>query len=135
MISNHRVEQILQGTDFGRTVFEKTFEVQIPDEGKSRLSNPCYKGGNGSISVFRADSGRWIYKDHGNNEYRGDCFDFYAALNGFDIRNEFAQLLSAMEMDFGIIDIDWSENIQNQPLRPYKLMQGQFLPLFVEILT
>jgi len=125
MNSNHRVERILQATDFGRTVFEKTFEVQIPDGGKSGLFNPCYEDGNGSVSVFRTDSGRWMYKDHGNEEYRGDCFDFYAALNGFDIRNEFAQLLRAMEMDFGIVDIDWGP-AEAAPLPPSTIKRSVF---------
>ena len=106
--SRDRVAHILSATDDGRSVYEQLLEVTIEGRGKDHLKNPAYDDSNGSLSVYLGDSGRWLHHDHGNSDYKGDCFDFYAQRYDFDIRSQFAQMLTAMEQEFNVVDIDWA---------------------------
>jgi len=63
-----------------------------------------------SMEIF--DNGR-AFKDYGDNEYKGDVFDFYAAQNGLDPEHDFHRILEDLAGQAGI-ELDHGEDYEEE---------------------
>ena len=79
-------QTVLSLTNGGLNVFRHYFGNGISTRRKFR--NPFYEDTHPSCSLyFDSQRGIYKYKDFGNEDYSGDCFDLVATLHNLSCRN------------------------------------------------
>ncbi|MFL9837199.1 DUF3987 domain-containing protein [Flavobacterium sp. ST-75] len=92
--------ELLERSNNGLDFFKIYFGDQLRWATKKRsknLKNPFYRDKNGSLSIYEDDSGRWRFKDYGDSNFQGDCFNLYALEYSIDINTGFNDLLLKMK--------------------------------------
>lgn len=100
-------QTVLSLTNGGLNVFRHYFGNNISTRRKFR--NPFYEDTHPSCSLyFDRQRGIYKYKDFGNEDYAGDCFDLVAKLHNLSCRNadDFIEILRIIdrELNLGIAD-------------------------------
>ena len=100
-------QTVLSLTNGGLNVFRHYFGNGISTRRKFR--NPFYEDTHPSCSLyFDSQRGIYKYKDFGNEDYSGDCFDLVATLHNLSCRNteNFIEILRIIdrELNLGIED-------------------------------
>lgn len=86
--------ELLHATDGGRSIFEHVLSqhgLKMTDAGASHLRNPFYDDDNGGMSITQGDD-RYIFKDFGDHDYRGDAFDFAGHHYQLDPKKQYKEL-------------------------------------------
>jgi hypothetical protein len=99
MVGNLKTE-LLERSDNGLAFFKIYFGSKLHQASPTRfknLKNPFYDDKNESLSIYQDRTGRWYYKDYGDMNYQGDCFDFYALVYDIDVKQGFKDLLIVMK--------------------------------------
>lgn len=94
---------ILNCTDGGLAVFRHYLKHDLIIGRKFR--NPFYHDTIASCNVYYDKrSGCYKYKDFGNEDYGGDCFDLVAQITGLncDVPKDFMQILATINRDLGL---------------------------------
>lgn len=104
-LKNQLLQQSNNGLDFFRIYFGSKLRKSSPTSFKN-LKSPFYPDKNGSFSIYKDDEGMWRFKDFGNPDHYGDCFDFYALVYKGKVSG-FTELLYEMKkvLEKGISDI------------------------------
>jgi len=76
------------------------------------VKNPFYKDTNASMSIFN-NSGKWFFKDHGDETYTGDMFTFAAFYYNLNIKTSFNEILKNINND---LNLNLSMSIQRTKL-------------------
>jgi hypothetical protein len=93
--------QILDATRQGLDVFNYYMPVEF--QPKKKFKNPFYQDGRASCYVYLdAHTGSYRMKDFGAPEFSGDCFWLVALVKGWDVRKDFARILSTITQDLMI---------------------------------
>ena len=98
-------EKLLKQTNYGFTIFQFIVEQngQFLHQRNGRcknILNQFYNDGKGSLSIYyNRDSKKWHYKDHGNTDFYGDCFDFAGKYYKLDPKTKFPELLEKISKD------------------------------------
>lgn len=99
MVGNLKTELLERsnnGLDFFKIYFGDKLHKATPTRFKN-VKNPFYDDKNKSFSIYQDDKGRWFYKDYGDMDYQGDCFNFYAHVHNLDVKKNFADILIKMK--------------------------------------
>ena len=86
--------ELLQATDGGRSIFEHVLNqhgLKMTDKGASHLQNPFYDDSHGGMSITQGDD-RYIFRDFGDHDYKGDAFDFAGHHYQLDPRRQYKEL-------------------------------------------
>lgn len=95
-LKNELLSNSNNGLDFFKIYFGA--DLQWALETRSRkLKNPFYNDRNASLYIYKDEKGRWRYKDHGDINFQGDCFDFYAHVYSTNVKDGFSGLLIVMK--------------------------------------
>ena len=100
-------QTVLSLTNGGLNVFRHYFGNGIST--RRKFHNPFYEDTHPSCSLyFDSQRGIYKYKDFGNEDYSGDCFDLVATLHNLSCRNteNFIEILRIIdrELNLGIED-------------------------------
>jgi len=92
--------ELLNNSNNGLDFFKIYFGADLQWASKTRsknLKNPFYNDRNASFVIYRDEQGRWRYKDYGDIDYQGDCYDFYAHVYNTNVKEGFGELLIVMK--------------------------------------
>ena len=99
-------QTVLSLTNGGLNVFRHYFGNGISTRRKFR--NPFYEDTHPSCSLyFDSQRGIYKYKDFGNEDYSGDCFDLVATLHNLSCRNteNFIEILRIIDREFQLHEL------------------------------
>lgn len=97
---NDLKNELLKSSNNGLDFFKIYFGDKLRWASKKRsknLNNPFYTDKNGSFSIYEDYKGKWRFKDYGDPNYQGDCFDFYALVYNTNVKEGFQGLLIVMK--------------------------------------
>ncbi|WP_306642386.1 toprim domain-containing protein [Sanyastnella coralliicola] len=100
-----RKQEILLATNGGLDIYQYVLNrmnvnVQLKGARDSRIKNPFYEDSNPSLSIYYSDqSQEYLFKDFGNDEYKGDAFTFFGHYARLDPKSQFSELLGRISSD------------------------------------
>jgi len=84
---------ILSSTNNGFDFFKFVIPELIRQGNKCKnIKNPFYEDTKPSLSIF-FKSNQWFFKDHGDDFYKGDVFDFAAFYYNLNLKTSFIEIL------------------------------------------
>lgn len=93
---------ILSLTNNGFDFFKFVIPELIRNGNKCKnVKNPFYEDTNASVSIF-FKSGKWFFKDHGDETYSGDLFTFAAFHYNLNIKTSFNEILKNINNDLNL---------------------------------
>lgn len=98
-------ETVLHQSNFGLDFFKYVIkELEMKDEVSCELtSNPFYNDTKPGLSIyFNEETERWMFNDFGDENYKGDVFDFAAHYYDLDSKKDFYHILKSMAKDLKI---------------------------------
>lgn len=99
MLNRHNVLiRTNYGLDFFRFVIK---DLQVFGTKCKNCKNILYEDTNASLSIFLKNF-IWCFKDHGNDFYKGDVFDFAALYYNLDIKKDFQKILVNINRDLNL---------------------------------
>jgi hypothetical protein len=107
-------DEILAATNRGLEVFKSYLFPNFTEVGKA-FKNPYYDDNKASCYIFLDKvSNTYKFKDFGDPEYSGDCFQFVAKINGFNCsdKNDFNKILNLIN-DRLILNIQGFKAVPN----------------------
>lgn len=106
-------EEILRQTDSGRLVF--AYYLGEDYRPKKKFRNPFYDDTKPSCNIFfDTKSHQYIFKDFGDESYKGDCFWFVSVKKNLNLKSDFFQILKCIIEDLHLhIFIDSTYNVSN----------------------
>jgi len=110
-------EDILHRTNGGLDLVEHIYRCKgLEFHGlRKHNKNPYYNDTRPSVVFDYSRQGVIVFKDFGNEAYRGDVFEFAKHYYGFDTKNDFYGLLKAIASDLRLgLDLQ-------QPKQPYSI--------------
>lgn len=118
MVNDLKTE-LLNSSNNGLDFFKIYFGDKLRWASKKRsknLKNPFYTDKNGSFSIYEDEKGKWRFKDYGDPNYQGDCFDFYARVYNTNVKEGFQELLMVMKrvLDEGVSKLATVKAFQNK---------------------
>ena len=90
--------------------------AQLKQTKNQGLKNPFYEDTKGSLSIFKQDN-QYLFKDFGNDSYKGDVFHFAAFHYNLDCQADFHQIMQNMSKDLYLMDKQKSIPIVQVPLK------------------
>lgn len=102
-------QHILLETNGGLDFFTFVLgELELETENRCKnVLNPFYSDSNPGLSIYKLDdSDRWKFKDHGDDSYNGDMFDFAAYHYGLEVTTDFIKILKNIQMDLNIEEVE-----------------------------
>ena len=112
-------EDILFQTNGGLNFYAHVMSkkgVQLNSSKNQGLKNPFYEDTNGSMSIFK-EANQYLFKDFGNDTYKGDVFQFAAFHYALDCQTNFHQIMQNMSNDLYLIDKQKLESTVQSPLK------------------
>ncbi len=98
-------EIVLQQSNYGLDFFKFVINgLELKDEDKCELVlNPFYHDTKPGLSIYLNDeTQRWMFNDFGDENFKGDVFDFAALHYELDAKKDFYKILKLMADDLGI---------------------------------
>ncbi|MGB1032732.1 MAG: hypothetical protein ACPGWM_08955, partial [Flavobacteriales bacterium] len=117
-------ERILQATNGGLDIYQYVLDktnsgIQLKVGANNGLLNPFYEDKNGSLSIsFNQATNQYHHNDFGDENYKGDAFDFYAQMEGLSSKANFIEIIKGI-----------SQNVLNQPAHNYNKSMRKPAPL------
>lgn len=94
-------EEILDHTNRGLDVFK--YYLRIDFRPGKNFRNPLYDDRNASCNIyFDRHSRTFKMKDFGDESYSGDCFWFVATIKGWNLKSDFANIVSLINSDLNL---------------------------------
>jgi len=95
-------ENILSSTNNGFDFFKFVIpELNRQGNKCKNIKNPFYKDTKPSLSIF-LKSDQWFFKDHGDDYYKGDVFDFAAFHYNLNLKTSFIEILKNISNDLNL---------------------------------
>ncbi|MCF6364928.1 MAG: DUF3987 domain-containing protein [Bacteroidales bacterium] len=95
-------ENILSSTNNGFDFFKFVIpELNRQGNKCKNIKNPFYKDTKPSLSIFNK-SDQWFFKDHGDDYYKGDMFDFAAFHYNLILKTSFIEILKNINNDLNL---------------------------------
>lgn len=85
--------------------------VQLKPNKNQGLKNPFYEDKNGSLSIFKEDN-QYLFKDFGDDTYKGDVFQFAAFYYGLDCQTDFYQIMENIDKDLSLSSATYTPPFQ-----------------------
>ena len=125
-------EDILSRTNRGLGVFR--YYIKGDWKVGRKFRNPFYDDTKASCYVyFDRQHNLYRYKDFGNAEYGGDCFDLVAKLNRLDCNRSFVEVLSTIKHDLCLnIDVPTKPYIPIKPVDANESRSSVGMPVVKE---
>ena len=100
-------ETILNETERGLKIFQYVLykmnkqHLIVTRDGRCKtVRNPFYRDNNPSLSIYyNTERECWCFNDFGNQDYRGDAFDFAARYFGLDVKANFVEILQKLSVE------------------------------------
>lgn len=118
-LKKHILSETNGGLDFFIHVLgELEFET---DNRCKNVLNPFYSDSKPSLSIYKPNnSDRWLFKDFGDDSYKGDVFDFAAHEYNLNSQEDFYEILNKIKMDLKIDELqddqalEYFETLKNE---------------------
>ena len=91
-------EELLKKSQGGFLVYKAVIkDLKLSDNKTCKnCKNPFYKDKNPSFSVYKKGD-KWLFRDYGDCEYKGDVFVFASIFFDLDFKKDFPLLLEKMD--------------------------------------
>jgi len=115
---------ILSSTSNGFDFFKFVIPELIRQGNKCKnIKNPFYEDTKPSLSIF-LKSEQWFFKDHGDDYYKGDVFDFAAFHYNLNLKTSFVEILKKINNDLNL-NLSMSNQYTQTEKQLYNIRQNK----------
>jgi hypothetical protein len=115
IISSVNKQHFLDNSE-GGFLFYKTILPDLKEKDSvsfENVLNPFYDDTNPGLSIYERDD-KWLFKDHGDDSYKGDVFNFAAHYFELDVKEDFRKLLHRMYEVIGLAKIEHEKPVDEE---------------------